>query len=121
MASDLVPTAVDERTRARRGRSDGRSAGGSRKLPAHAEADAVERRLKDLAMEIAAAERAGDTARRDALVMENLNWTRRRSALLLSQLSGGVIEHYGKHGRERSGRRGATPVGVGRRQEVPDV
>jgi DNA primase len=42
----------------------------------------VERRLKDLALEIAAAERAGDTERRDALVMENLNWTRRRSALL---------------------------------------
>jgi DNA primase len=42
----------------------------------------VERRLKDLAMEITAAERAGDNERRDALVMENLNWTRRRSALL---------------------------------------
>jgi len=42
----------------------------------------VERRLKDLALEITAAERAGDVARRDALVMENLNWTRRRSALL---------------------------------------
>ena len=42
----------------------------------------VERRLKDLAVEINAAERAGDNERRDALVMENLNWTRRRSALL---------------------------------------
>jgi DNA primase len=42
----------------------------------------VERRLKDLAIEITAAERAGDNERRDALVMENLNWTRRRSALL---------------------------------------
>ncbi|HJR06371.1 MAG TPA: DNA primase [Pyrinomonadaceae bacterium] len=42
----------------------------------------VERRLKDLALEINAAERAGDTERRDRLVMENLNWTRRRSALL---------------------------------------
>jgi hypothetical protein len=42
----------------------------------------VERRLKDLAVEITAAERAGDNERRDALVMENLNWTRRRSALL---------------------------------------
>jgi len=42
----------------------------------------VERRLKDLAAEITAAERAGDNERRDALVMENLNWTRRRSALL---------------------------------------
>ncbi|HYP01562.1 MAG TPA: DNA primase [Pyrinomonadaceae bacterium] len=42
----------------------------------------VERRLKDLALEITAAERAGDTERRDRLVMENLNWTRRRSALL---------------------------------------
>jgi hypothetical protein len=42
----------------------------------------VERRLKDLAIEIAAAERAGDNERRDELVMENLKWTRRRSALL---------------------------------------
>jgi DNA primase len=42
----------------------------------------VERRLKDLALEIAAAERAGDNERRDALVMENLTWTRRRSALV---------------------------------------
>ena len=42
----------------------------------------VERRLKDLALEITAAERAGDTERRDRLVMENLTWTRRRSALL---------------------------------------
>jgi DNA primase len=42
----------------------------------------VERRLKDLAIEINVAERAGDDERRDALVMENLNWTRRRSALL---------------------------------------
>ena len=42
----------------------------------------VERRLKDLALEINEAERAGDTERRDRLVMENLTWTRRRSALL---------------------------------------
>ncbi len=42
----------------------------------------VERRLKDLALEIVAAERAGDHERRDRLVMENLAWTRRRSALL---------------------------------------
>jgi len=41
----------------------------------------VERRLKDLAMEINAAERAGDDERRDKLIMENLDWTRRRSAL----------------------------------------
>jgi DNA primase len=42
----------------------------------------VERRLKDLALEINVAERAGDDERRDALVMENLAWTKRRSALL---------------------------------------
>ncbi|MDQ1523520.1 MAG: primase [Pyrinomonadaceae bacterium] len=42
----------------------------------------VERRLKDLALEITSAERAGDHERRDTLVMENLAWTRRRSALL---------------------------------------
>ncbi|MBA3714415.1 MAG: DNA primase [Pyrinomonadaceae bacterium] len=41
----------------------------------------VDRRLKDLAIEITAAERAGDTARRDQLVMENLEWTRLRGAL----------------------------------------
>ena len=45
----------------------------------------VERRLKELAAEIAAAERAGDEVRRDQLVMENLEWTRRRGALLPRQ------------------------------------
>ncbi|MDQ3586047.1 MAG: DNA primase [Acidobacteriota bacterium] len=44
----------------------------------------VERRLKELAQEIAAAERAGDEARRDQLILENLEWTKRRSALQLS-------------------------------------
>ena len=42
----------------------------------------VERRLKELTAEIAAAERAGDEARRNELVMESLAWTRRRNALL---------------------------------------
>jgi DNA primase len=42
----------------------------------------VERRLRELSAEIAAAERAGEEARRDALVMEHLSWTRRRNALL---------------------------------------
>jgi DNA primase len=41
----------------------------------------VERRLKELAAEIAEAERAGDDARRDALVLENLELTRRRSTM----------------------------------------
>jgi DNA primase len=41
----------------------------------------VERRLKELAVEIAEAERAGDDARRDALVLENLELTRRRSTM----------------------------------------
>ena len=45
----------------------------------------VERRLKELSNEIAAAERAGEEARRDALVMEHLAWTRRRNALLPRQ------------------------------------
>jgi DNA primase len=45
----------------------------------------VERRLKELSNEIAAAERAGEEARRDALVMEHLSWTRRRNALLPRQ------------------------------------
>jgi len=42
----------------------------------------VDRRLKELAAEIAAAERAGDDARRDRLVMENLEWTRLRATLI---------------------------------------
>lgn len=42
----------------------------------------VERRLKELTHEIAEAERAGDEARRDALVVENLEWSRRRSTLM---------------------------------------
>ncbi len=45
----------------------------------------VERHLKDLAIEIATAERAGDEARRNELVMENLDWTRRRNTLLPRQ------------------------------------
>ncbi len=45
----------------------------------------VERRLKDLTAAITAAERSGDEARRDELVMENLEWTRRRGALLPRQ------------------------------------
>jgi DNA primase len=42
----------------------------------------VERRLKDLSHEIAEAERAGDEARRDRLVLENLEWSRRRNAIM---------------------------------------
>ncbi len=45
----------------------------------------IERHLKDLAAEITAAERAGDDARRNELVMENLDWTRRRNTLLPRQ------------------------------------
>lgn len=41
----------------------------------------VDQRLKELATEIAAAERAGDEERRDRLILENLEWTRVRSAL----------------------------------------
>ncbi len=54
----------------------------------------IDRRLKELAGEIMAAERAGDAARRDQLVMENLEWTRRRSALIArttgAAMSGGA-------------------------------
>ena len=42
----------------------------------------VERRLKELAAEIPAAERAGDEARRDELIRESLEWQGLRSALL---------------------------------------
>jgi DNA primase len=42
----------------------------------------IERRLRALLSEIAAADRAGDAERRDRLVMEQLEWTRRRNALL---------------------------------------
>jgi hypothetical protein len=42
----------------------------------------VDKRLRQLVAEIAAAERAGDTARMQQLTMENLELTRRRSALL---------------------------------------
>jgi DNA primase len=42
----------------------------------------IERRLRELSAEIVAAERAGETARRDELVMENLEWTRQRNTLL---------------------------------------
>ncbi|HYP52084.1 MAG TPA: toprim domain-containing protein [Pyrinomonadaceae bacterium] len=42
----------------------------------------VERRLKELSAEIPAAERAGDEARRDELIMESLEWQTVRTALL---------------------------------------
>jgi hypothetical protein len=42
----------------------------------------VDRRLKELAVEIASAERAGDEARRNELVLENLEWSRLRGALM---------------------------------------
>jgi DNA primase len=42
----------------------------------------VEHRLKELAAAINEAERAGDDTRRDTLVLENLDLTRRRNALL---------------------------------------
>jgi DNA primase len=45
----------------------------------------VERRLRELSAEIVAAERAGEAARRDELIMENLEWTRQRNALLPRQ------------------------------------
>ncbi|MFL6229104.1 MAG: DNA primase [Pyrinomonadaceae bacterium] len=41
----------------------------------------IERRLKELAIEIGEAERAGDNARLDALVSENLEWTRHRNKM----------------------------------------
>jgi DNA primase len=42
----------------------------------------VDRRLKELSAEIAAADRAGDTERRDQLIMEDLELKRHRTALL---------------------------------------
>jgi DNA primase len=42
----------------------------------------IERRLKNLQSEVASADRAGEAERRDRLVMEQLEWTRRRNALL---------------------------------------
>jgi hypothetical protein len=41
-----------------------------------------DRRLKELAAEIVAADRAGEDSRRDQLIMEDLELKRRRSALL---------------------------------------
>jgi len=42
---------------------------------------AVDRRIGELGLEIATAERAGETQRRDQLALEHLEWTRRRSKL----------------------------------------
>ncbi|MBC7933060.1 MAG: DNA primase [Rubrivivax sp.] len=49
----------------------------------------LDRLIKDLAAEIAAADRAGDDALRDRLIMEDLDIKRRRAALLPS--AGGVL------------------------------
>ncbi|MBV9959422.1 MAG: hypothetical protein JO360_13440, partial [Acidobacteria bacterium] len=42
---------------------------------------ALDRRIGELGLEMAAAERAGDNARRDQLALEHLEWTRRKSNL----------------------------------------
>ena len=42
----------------------------------------LDRRIKGLAAEIAEADRAGDEARRDRLIMEDLDLKRRRTSLL---------------------------------------
>ncbi|HVF57215.1 MAG TPA: DNA primase [Pyrinomonadaceae bacterium] len=42
----------------------------------------TDRRIKELAAEIAEADRAGDSARRDELIMEDLEWKRYRTALV---------------------------------------
>lgn len=42
---------------------------------------AIDRRIGELGLEIATAERAGETERRDQLALEHLEWTRRRSTL----------------------------------------
>jgi hypothetical protein len=42
----------------------------------------TDRRLKELAVEIAEADRAGDHERRNELIMEDLEWKRYRTALL---------------------------------------
>jgi DNA primase len=41
----------------------------------------VDRRISELSIEIAAAERVGDTERRDQLALEHLEWARRRKAV----------------------------------------
>jgi DNA primase len=41
----------------------------------------VDRRIGELASELSAAERAGDSARRDALALEHLEWARRKKQL----------------------------------------
>lgn len=42
----------------------------------------VDRRINELSNEIAAAERAGDTERRDQLALEHLEWARRKNQML---------------------------------------
>jgi DNA primase len=42
----------------------------------------TDRRISELYLEMTAAERAGDLARRDQLALEHLEWTRRRNTLL---------------------------------------
>jgi len=42
----------------------------------------VDRRLKELAAEIASADRAGDNERRDQLIMEDLEWKKYRASLM---------------------------------------
>jgi DNA primase len=82
VASDLVPMLLmSERERAEGEATD--------TFLAEAESCAlalrmmrVDRRIRELASEIAAADRAGDAGRRDQLILEDLEWKRYRTALV---------------------------------------
>jgi DNA primase len=82
VAADLVPVVLmAESSRAEGEASDDVLAAAESCLAA-LKLMRVERRLKDLSVEIAEAERAGDEARRDRLVLENLEWSRQRNEIM---------------------------------------
>ena len=82
VAADLVPVVLMGESARAEGEAADDTLAEAESCLAALKVMSVEHRLKELAAAINEAERAGDEARRDALVLENLDWTRRRNALL---------------------------------------
>jgi DNA primase len=82
VAADLVPLILMGESSRAEGEATDDTLAEAESCLAALKVMSVEHRLKELAAGINEAERAGDEARRDALVLENLDWTRRRNALL---------------------------------------
>jgi DNA primase len=82
VAADLVPLLLMSEPQRAEGEAVDESLASAESCLTALRLISLDRRISELASEIAAAERAGDNERRDRLALEHLEWTRRRSALL---------------------------------------